>query len=1427
AGNDHELKIVYNGYTLADTLFSGYAANRFITSVPTSNLGATTTTFQYSSIGSYTSNRTAISYVDVKYPHVPDLEGSTAFTMYVPFNSSMPKTYYTFSNFSSTGTIHLYDLTNGKRIPVVQGTNDSVLIPNGIGEQKCFITSDGNIPHIAAIQPVSPTAKFTDYSLFSTDSAYLIVTNKAFMGSVLNYKTYRSSMAGGTHNVVVADIDELYDQFAFGIMKSPLSIRNFCHFVLSTYPTPPQNLFIVGKAIHMQYCRQDPTYYPLDFVPSFGNPSSDHLLTSGLAGTVIAPAIPTGRLAARTSADVDTYLAKVETYESQPAAEWMKEVLHFGGGTSPAEQSQFKSYLNSYQSIIQDSLFGGHVDAFFKTSSAPISINTSDTLRDLINTGVSLMTFFGHADAVGFDESIDDINSYTFGGHYPFMLANGCYSGDIHSTDITASESYVINPGKGMIGYLASVSLGVPYALNYFSSEFYHQIALSNYGKGVGSSIKNTIATIQPYALTDSITRTTCNEITLHGDPAIKLNAQPKPDYKITNSDVYFDFTAVDSFTVYAVRTNIGRARKDTIIDELLRLAPNGDSTRYTIRSAAPYFKDTIKFKLPINFSTDIGLNKIKITLDVYNNVSELDESNNSTSFIDAMVNGGAISPVYPYEFAIIPKDTITLKASTANPFAAPKKYIFELDTTDTYNSPLKLTYSVTAPGGVISWKPPITFTNTTVYYWRVSPDSVSAAGYSWRESSFQYITNKRGWEQAHFFQFKNDVYQYVHFNRPFRKFDFVEDQKTLQCKNGIYPYIYPLDICYHLNGGLMHYWSCSPFTGITFVWFNQYSGEPVQSVHIPHGAPIPVGATPADSDYGQYGNKHCVPRNLNAFDFYSNEATYWRPTIKAFVNIIPAGDYLMAYSQGNANIQMDTTLYQSFRSFGVGGINSVVDDKPFIMFGKKGAPVGSARKILGDSVSSIIQLDTTIKANWTDGYIASPVIGPALSWDSLSWKHHTVDPGVSYDSIALQLIGIKADGTETMLHSFTSSQLNIGNLGTYAHASIFPRIRLVAYMKDDTLHTPPQLDRWQVIYTPVPEAAVNPPLGYTISDTALQEGDNLKIHLPIQNISEFPFTDSLLVTYWIEDDNRVNHPLPSKLKKKPFAPEAVIIDTINVSTLTYKGNNALWVEVNPIGKPKSQLEQYHFNNIVRIPFYVSTDKINPLLDVTFDGIHILNSDIVSAKPNILIKLKDENQFLALNDTNDFKVFLQSPSSSVAQRVFFSSIMTFVPAVLPNNSCKINFTPILTEDGKYQLIVQAKDKSNNQSGATDYKIAFEVINKPTITEVMNYPNPFSTATHFVFTLTGSEIPTYFKIQIMTITGKVVREITNDDLGLIHIGRNVTDYAWNGRDEFGDQLANGVYLYRVVTTLHGEGIERRDTDADQYFKKGFGKMYLMR
>ena len=76
----------------------------------------------------------------------------------------------------------------------------------------------------------------------------------------------------------------------------------------------------------------------------------------------------------------------------------------------------------------------------------------------------------------------------------------------------------------------------------------------------------------------------------------------------------------------------------------------------------------------------------------------------------------------------------------------------------------------------------------------------------------------------------------------------------------------------------------------------------------------------------------------------------------------------------------------------------------------------------------------------------------------------------------------------------------------------------------------------------------------------------------------------------------------------------------------------------------------------------------------------------------------------------------------------------------------------------------------------------------------------------------------------------MREITKDELGPLHIGRNITEFKWDGTDQYGQKLANGIYLYRVVTNLNGKSLDKY-TEAgektDQFFNKGYGKMYLMR
>ena len=259
--------------------------------------------------------------------------------------------------------------------------------------------------------------------------------------------------------------------------------------------------------------------------------------------------------------------------------------------------------------------------------------------------------------------------------------------------------------------------------------------------------------------------------------------------------------------------------------------------------------------------------------------------------------------------------------------------------------------------------------------------------------------------------------------------------------------------------------------------------------------------------------------------------------------------------------------------------------------------------------------------------------------------------------------------------------------------------------------------------------------------------------------------------------------------------------------------------------------------------FNVHEDELNPLLDVTFDGVRILNGDIVNPQSEIVITLNDENQFLALDDASLLQVFINYPSSMNEDSLVLldPTEYIFTPAELPKNKCKITLQGDFKQDGVHELRVMAIDKSRNTSGdgngAFDYSISFSIVTESSISQLINYPNPFSTSTRFVFTLTGTEIPDQMFIQIMTINGKVVKEITQDELGPINIGRNITDYAWDGTDNYGDKLANGVYLYKVQTQIDGVEIKRREEEvssaqdgttlSSKYFKNGIGKLYILR
>jgi len=1415
----HHLRVTGLGIIL-DTSFYGYKTIKKSYSISTA-LTASSILNAKSITG--TTDNNAWAWASIRYSHSMNFENSTSFAFALP-TITASKYRLDITNFNGDSATVFYDLTNHKRITP---TNNSgiyqVLLNNESNTPNCYISSGTDFIRPASIQTISSQnaslAYFSDFRILK--AGYIIVTNKQLWAKAKEYADYRTLKG---YNVVLLDVDELYNQFAYGINKHPAAIRNFCRYALKNSSVKPEFLFLIGKSLHTKLYRNDASLYATCLVPSAGMPVSDALFSWKL-GTGYTPVIATGRLAATSLTDVDWYFNKVKEYEDCQPSAWMKNVLQFAGGADIGQQTIMKNYVLNYGRIFEDTLFGAITQNYFKNSSQPVGSTQTDIIRQSINNGVSILNFFGHASATGFDQDINRPSTYDNKGKYPLLMANSCYSGDINNSGTKGiSEQWVIIKDKGTIGFLANVDVGYTFYLDLFSEELVRNISYKNYQGAIGISINNAIKANENRYPTSDYMKFTALDMVLHGDPAIKTYGFFKPD--LVANEKYISFkptrltTDIDSFQVSYAVVNEGRAFADSFQVQIKRSFPNGKTSSKSFWIHGVKSIDTLKFYLPIGGLAGTGINKIEITLDASDSIVELNEANNSVIY-SFVINSVDLLPVYPYKYAIYPNDTVEFLACSPDPYIGNKTAKCQLDVSPYFDSQSLLTATSQYDNGIFKWKFPAKFLSNQIYYWRVAIDNGNN-NFKWSTSSFIYIPGKTGWSQAQFYQFKEDDYQYLVWDEVNKTFSYIQTPKHLMCRTVGTP------------GGDQTKWKNVQFTidGSMQGWSSCNVG-PAFNVAVFDSSTVQAWQTNR-GDYGHRNYPYCASAGSspqNYFTFTSSDATSRIKMSNLLSDTVPNGDYILVFTWQSGNFaSMEESVIQKFEALGAKQIRSLVNasknDIPYIFFVKKGSPE-TEQEIVGTDQFSQIELNVDLQSHYYAGTINSTLIGPSKHWSRF------VKDMPQNDSSDINRFSITAVNQKSQEYQAMSQlQNNVDTLSNVVNASLYPYMRLSMTTSDKILRTAGQLKVWQVYYDEYPDGAVSiTPQSKFYTDT-LQEGDNMKMVISFKNISKYPM-DSILVSYTITNDKNALIQLITK-KIKPLSAGETLTDSISFSTTGHTGTNLLTVEFNPFNSNKGtydQLEQYHFNNLALKYFHVLKDKKNPLFDVTFDGIHIMNGDIVSSKPEIKISLKDENKFFILDDTSLIEVYIKSLNDNKEHRLQFSSgssagNLVFSPGTSTNNKATVSYSPVFT-DGIYQLRIKGKDKSGNESGNSDYTITFEIITKSSITNLINYPNPFTTATRFVFTLTGSEIPSDLRIQIFTITGKLVKEISLAELGSLHIGRNITEFAWDGTDAYGDKLANGVYLYRVFTSIKGTEIEHRSTEIDQYFKKGFGKMYLMR
>ncbi|MBU2928817.1 type IX secretion system sortase PorU [Winogradskyella psychrotolerans] len=207
------------------------------------------------------------------------------------------------------------------------------------------------------------------------------------------------------------------------------------------------------------------------------------------------------------------------------------------------------------------------------------------------------------------------------------------------------------------------------------------------------------------------------------------------------------------------------------------------------------------------------------------------------------------------------------------------------------------------------------------------------------------------------------------------------------------------------------------------------------------------------------------------------------------------------------------------------------------------------------------------------------------------------------------------------------------------------------------------------------------------------------------------------------------------------------------------------------------------------------SDDIGPVITLYMNDENFVSGGITNESPILLAKLHDENGInTASGIGHDITAIIDGDETNpiVLNNYYQADVDDYT-----NGTVSYPFRDL--EPGLHTLTLKAWDVYNNSSTAEFQFMVFDEDEELIINNVLNYPNPFVSYTEFWFNHNSSE-PLDVSVQIFTISGKLVRTLngqTSADAccsnGSSSLSRNI---VWDGRDDFGDKIGKGVYVYKL-------------------------------
>jgi len=209
----------------------------------------------------------------------------------------------------------------------------------------------------------------------------------------------------------------------------------------------------------------------------------------------------------------------------------------------------------------------------------------------------------------------------------------------------------------------------------------------------------------------------------------------------------------------------------------------------------------------------------------------------------------------------------------------------------------------------------------------------------------------------------------------------------------------------------------------------------------------------------------------------------------------------------------------------------------------------------------------------------------------------------------------------------------------------------------------------------------------------------------------------------------------------------------------------------------------------------VDNDKEGPEIKAWLNDEKFVNGSIVNQRSILILKLADSS---GINTSgtgigHDITAMLDNNSNQIF------NLNNYYEADLDKyGQGYARFQLPDLEPGIHTLKIKAWDVLNNSS---EFILDFTVVNDDelVIDHVLNYPNPFTTKTQFWFEHNKPGQDLFVQIHIFSLSGKTVKRIEKT---INTSGNRSTDVDWDGRDDFGDKIGRGVYIYRLKVFCNG-------------------------